>query len=494
MHFKRHVLWTAFAATLALSACGGSDDDSGDTPAPTPAPPAASSDRIEPLDTATLRQAAADKAQPEAASRLPAGAVPAQVALGPLPVVKAATPESKGAPMQVGEGRAVPATADAAQLASLLRWSALADGTQVAAVRFAAEGANGLRLGVRADRVPEGAVLRFYGDRASPVVEMGAAELAALRQANEQAGVASEQARMVWSPSIDGAQATLEVQLPAGVTPDALALAVPELSHLLLTAQQAMDAPPKNTNHIGRAGSCNLDVTCNSNLDTESRAVAKMMYTRSGSTYLCTGTLLNDAKNSQTPYFLTAAHCVSEQAVASTLETYWFFRAASCNSTPQFDSRATRMTGGATLLFANSTVDTALLRLNAQPPANVVYAGSYFGPGAVANTAVLGVHHPAGDLQKYSLGGIAGFVSCSSSGNCTESERSSSDMFVISWSNGTTEGGSSGSALFAQSGNTRYVIGALNGGSASCSNPNGIDLYGRFERAYAMGIQRWLNP
>lgn len=493
MSFKRHMLWTAMAATLALSACGGSDDDS-DSAAPPPPSGGASADRIEPLDTARLRQAAVDKAQAEAVSRLPAGAVPAQVALGPLSVVKTATPEGKGAPMKVGEGRAVPATADAAELAGLLQWNALADGTQVAAIRFAAEGASGLRLGVRADRVPEGAVLRFYGASGSPVVEMGAAELAALRQTNEQAGVGGEQARMVWGPSIDGAHATLEVQLPAGVAPDALALAVPELSHLLLTAQQAVDAPPKSTAQIGDAGSCNLDVTCNSNLDTESRAVAKMMFVKGGSSYMCTGTLLNDARNSQTPYFLTAEHCINQQDAASTLETYWFFRAATCNSTPQFDNRATRMGGGATLLFANGTLDTTLLRLNAKPPANVVYAGSYFGSGAVVNTAVLGVHHPAGDLQKYSLGGIAGYASCDRSGQCSQGDQSSAPMFVVSWNRGTTEQGSSGSALFAQSGNTRYVIGALNGGSASCANPNGIDMYGRFERAYSMGIRRWLNP
>lgn len=66
---------------------------------------------------------------------------------------------------------------------------------------------------------------------------------------------------------------------------------------------------------------------------TEGRAVAKMVFTEGGSTFLCTGTLLNDTRNSLTPYFLTAALHLEPEA-ASNLITYWFFRAQSCGSAP----------------------------------------------------------------------------------------------------------------------------------------------------------------
>ena len=61
-------------------------------------------------------------------------------------------------------------------------------------------------------------------------------------------------------------------------------------------------------------------------------------------------------------------------------------------------------------------------------------------------------------------------------------------------SQGTTEGGSSGSGLFRTIGSTRYVVGQLFGGDASCSNREGGDAYGRFDLAYSAALSRWLNP
>lgn len=493
---QRPVLWAALAAALALAACGGSDSDEAPPPPP-PAPgPMPAGDRIEPLDTASLARSAPAKAQAMAASRLPVGAGVTSVTLGPLVAGKATAPDTKSEALQIGAGRKVLATAAPADLARQLQWHALADGTQVGAVTFSAEGAQAIRLGVLARSLPAGAVLRFYGREGDEVVEMSAADVDVLRGTNESAGLRGDAARMVWGPDTDGALSTLEVQLPAGVSPSQLQLAVPQLSHLFQTVAQASE-PAKDTNQIGNAGSCNLDVKCTS-YDAESRSVAKMVFTKDGSTYLCTGTLMNDTRNSQTPYFLTAAHCISSQSAASNLITYWFFRSASCGSAPNFDPAATRLSGGAELLYSRDLTDTTLLRLNARPPDNVVYAGSYFGPGVEPSVEVLGVHHPSGDLQKASFGVVRGYVSCSrfdSGGvsNCVDASRSNGSMLRVGWTHGTTEGGSSGSAIFAQAGDTRYVVGSLSSGSASCRNPGGTDSYGRFDLSFADGINGWLT-
>lgn len=480
----RHTLWPLFAATLALAACGGgSDSSSAESPSPAPAP-TVSTDRIEPLDTALTKLAAVAPAP--AASRLPAGAPVPRVALGPLAATKAAAVPDKGVALRVGQARAVAATASAGDLAALLRWSTLADGSQVAALAFAADGARALRLGVLVTQLPDGAVLRFYGAAGSPVVEMTAAELAALRARNQAAGLQGDAARMAWGPDTAGDLGTLEVQIPAGAATSQVQLAVPRLSHLT----RAVD----DTAEIGDAASCNLDVMCSADLGAESRAVARLLFTEEdGSTWLCTGTLMNDTRGSRTPYFLTANHCVSSQAVASTAITYWFFRAAACNSSPRYDPAMTRLTGGAQLLYADSSVDTTLLRLNGQPPANVVYAGSYFGASVAAGTSVVGVHHPAGDLQKYSVGAVTSYATCGDS-SCFDATESGGLMYWLNWSQGVTENGSSGSALFAAVGGTRYVVGTLHGGSSSCSNRSGSDFYGRFDRAFYRGAGTWLAP
>jgi len=478
---KQYILCAALAGALVAGCGGGSGGGT------------SGGGRIEPLDTA-LQSAPAGATPAAAASRMPQGAAVPRIELGPLTGAKIAAPQdSSGAPVQIGQGRAVQATASPDDLAGQLHWNALADGTQVAALAFSAEGAQAMRLGVLARRVPAGAVLRFYGTDDADVVEMTAAQLDEMRKINEDGGVAGDAARMVWGPDTAGSVSMLEVQLPAGVNASQLQLAVPQLSHLTRTAQQAL----QDTSTIGASGSCNLDVRCSADLDTESRAVAHMVFNSGGDTYVCSGTLMNDTKKSRTPYFLTANHCISTQASATTLITYWFFRAASCNSSPQYDAAMTRLTNGAKLLYTETKSDGTLLQLNSQPPAKVVYAGSYYGTTQSQNTGVTGVHHPKGDLQKYSTGSITGYATCSTANNslsCSTGTASSSSSYRVSFTKGVVEGGSSGSGIFVKQGNTRYLVGTLTGGAASCSNQGGAEYYGRFDLLYSRGMKNYLNP
>jgi len=99
-----------------------------------------------------------------------------------------------------------------------------------------------------------------------------------------------------------------------------------------------------------------------------------MIFTSSEKTFICTGTLLADRMDSKTPFFLTAHHCISTAAEASSLETTWFYESSACNSDTQSADTRSR-SGGATLLEAYVNNDMTLLRLNEQPPAGVVYAG-----------------------------------------------------------------------------------------------------------------------
>jgi hypothetical protein len=105
---------------------------------------------------------------------------------------------------------------------------------------------------------------------------------------------------------------------------------------------------------------------------------------------------------------------------------------------------------------------------------------------------VVGLHHPEGDLQKISRGAVQSLAACSSTSSCTFNHPSGT-FFSVRWTVGSTEGGSSGSAAFATSNDRRYVIGQLMSGSASCSNPEGIDVYGRFDIPYQAALSAWLD-
>jgi hypothetical protein len=493
-------LWIGIVVLLlaALTGCGGG----GDGGASNAAPPQAqlSFDRIEPLDTAVVTTAAAvpapAKSQALAADPLPPTASVAHVDLGPLVATKQTAARNSGAPAQIGVARAVLVTASAADLARQLHWVTLADGSRVAAIQFTASGARALRLGLQVDQLPAGAWLRFRGATDTDAVVVTAAAIDAIQQLDAASGVQGAAARMYWGPDIEGPATTLELHLPAGSTSDQVRLAIPQVSHLTRSARLSL-AAQGDTSEIGSAGACDLDVMCSPEADAESRAVVRLEFTNNGATFLCTGTLLNDKPASRTPYVLTASHCISDRATASTLMTYWFFRAASCGSSPQMDPRAVSQHSGADLLSVTANTDTTLLRLRQAPPAGVVYAGSYFGSGVDVGASVFDVQNPAGDLQKISFGGIVGdFICPQGDGPCDASTAANATSYEVRWNGGVTEPGSSGSALFAAppGSNTDYVVGALHGGASSCRNPQGSDFFGRFDRSFAAGIRSWLVP
>lgn len=501
-------LAAATAVLFVLIACGGGGGGSstapgdlggvggGGDPAVTIAPDAAVN-RIEPLDTSavaalTTSVAAATKNVSLAHGIAPTSAV-RHVRLGALPpssIAKSAdTNPAHGIARQIGSARSVADTSTLTSIQSLLQWSPTDRGSKVAAIAFDSAGAYGVRLGVMVRSLPTGALLRFYGADAGAAVQVDASELAAIAERNAQGGADATTARTYWSPDFGGALTTLEVEIPAATPVSSVQIAVPRLSHFTSAPGAAEGA---FTTKVGESSSCNVDVMCAPEYSSESRSVARMIFVReNGDSFLCTGTLLNDMRSSGTPYFLSANHCISTQSVASTLITDWFYRSSACNS-GTVNPGTVRLTGGATMLYATANTDTSFMRLNNMPPAGVVYAGSYFG-GVPVQMEVVGIHHPQGDLQKISGGGVEFYSNCSSD-TCQSSTPDGGNFISTAWGEGTTEGGSSGSALFVSIGSRRYVSGQLLGGSASCSNPGGLDQYGRFDQPYRATLRQWLSP
>ena len=319
-------------------------------------------------------------------------------------------------------------------------------------------------------------------------MQLSAEQLQAVAERNASSGAAEALARTYWSPDFGAAQTTLEVEIPAGAAPAAVRLAVPRLSHF---TQSAADADAAFTTKAAVAG-CLVDVNCRPDYLEQSRSVARMTYVaEDGISYYCTGTLLNDMASSGTPYFLSAQHCIPSQVVASTLVTDWLYRSASCGSAVENPAKRT-LRGGATLLYAAASTDTAFMRLNDPLPAGIVHAGSYYG-GVPIGTALAGLHHADGGLQSISLGSVLRYSNCGD-GSCSATSGETGNYLALTWQQGSTEGGSSGSGVFVAIGARRYLAGQLHGGSANCARPDGTDYYGRFDLSYRAALKRWLNP
>jgi hypothetical protein len=220
---------------------------------------------------------------------------------------------------------------------------------------------------------------------------------------------------------------------------------------------------------------CEVDASCYG--DPEKNAVGRIMFNANGGTYVCTGTLLNNVTQDRTPYFLTANHCVSTQAVAQTVEVFWFYRTTSCNSGVLLNY--VQSPPGANLLAAQSSNDFALLRLLNNAPAGAYFSG--WTPAAQSTgTSVFGLHHPGGDVPPY----VSSYLR-RATGSITRTNDYCSATGLVNgygtdWTTGAAEPGSSGSGLFTSNGH--QLVGVLSCGPmpATCSSSPSYSKFANF--------------
>jgi hypothetical protein len=486
--------WFSQAAALVLSAAvlagcgGGGDSPAGAAPAQAAVDVPAQVDRVDAYE----RPAAPLALKREIFSDLRTRPAASVVRLSRLDAAQAAPGRPHpGRPLQIGTGRAVAQTSDAQRMRGLLQFKPGADGAGLtAAVSFTSPGASGLRVGLRVEQLPAAARVRGYAQGGATAFELAGTDILAAVKRNRDAGDVSDNARIYWTPVVESEEVTLEIVLPPGASADTVKVSVPMLSHVAVKASELA------TLMIGQSASCEVDVTCSPDVASQSRATARMVFVQGGFSYACTGTLLNDTRSSGTAWFLSAEHCIGNQTAASSLVTYWSYKSASCNA-QTLDSAMTTLTAGATLLYSSAATDTSFMQLNARPPDSAVFAGWSASPPSVG-AELVGIHHPRGDLQKISRGVFDGFLSCTAtltdSFACREASMAGSNFLSALWSSGTVESGSSGSGLFASINGSRYLVGQLKGGDASCSDPTGLNAYGRFDLAYNAALARWLSP
>ena len=209
---------------------------------------------------------------------------------------------------------------------------------------------------------------------------------------------------------------------------------------------------------------CHLDVTCYPEWSSSAAGVARIVSETSEGSSSCSGTLLNNSREDFTPYFLTAAHCVATEAEARSVMAFWHYQTQTCNGElPDFQS--VPRTAGAALLYtlgggtiegrASPDGDMTLLRLEGDLPDAVMFQGWDANPQPFG-TQVTGIHHPGNDdwdfFKRISFGQIIP----------DPISRISADVYAFtSYTQGYTQPGSSGSALFNNPGT---VVGALSFG------------------------------
>ncbi len=243
---------------------------------------------------------------------------------------------------------------------------------------------------------------------------------------------------------------------------------------------------------FGSSGSCNMNAACPDGDPIENEIRAAVMLV-SGSNGFCSGSMINNTLNDQTPYVLTANHCYSNPA-------NWIFRfnwqSANCSnpgSSPSFVSLS-----GATLRSRRVPSDFCLVEITGGlingtvPDSYNTYFPGWDNVDSPAATTHC-VHHPAGDIKKLAFDDDA-----PTSANGMGSSEPNSQWRVVWDRNTTTEGGSSGSPLFNENG---QIVGQLWGGGASCFNLSAPDYYGKVSYSWEPSgsnstnqLKHWLDP
>jgi hypothetical protein len=352
-------------------------------------------------------------------------------------------------------------------------WETVPDGSRLWRLRLVSPGAYSINLLFDRFHLPPGARLYIYNEDRSQVIG------AFTSRNNKPHG------RFATAP-VSGDISILEYIEPAAVAGQA-ELSISRVVHAYRDVFSHDDF--KDVTQFGDSGPCNVNINCPEASGWEKQARSVAMIVTSGGTRLCTGALINNVRQDLTPYLLTADHCLG----ASGSENDWIFlfgyESPDCSDT---DGPLDISLTGSTLIANNLASDFALLLIDESPPQDYgLYYAGWDVSGVPVDSAVC-IHHPRGDIKKFSLERHPLTVST------YEGDPGSglTHLRVEDWDVGTTEGGSSGAPLFDPSGR---IVGQLHGGDAACTNDL-PDWFGRTAISWnevpldSRRLRPWLDP
>jgi len=271
-----------------------------------------------------------------------------------------------------------------------------------------------------------------------------------------------------------------------------------------------------NAEKINESDPCEVNVNCSPVGDSwqdEKDGVARVYCVEGNQAGWCTGSLVNNTAQNCKPYFLTALHCGVTSSTANMNQWRFYFRYESpnCNNPNSAGTLDDHYITGCFRIAdsddggGNSGSDFLLVQMgaasNETSTINTLKSGSFsaYWNGWNANNSAsnggAGIHHPAGDIKKIST--------FNGSTNSTSWGSAAGSHWQLSWSSnanghGVTEGGSSGSPLFNNSG---LIIGTLTGGSSYCTSQTSPDLYGKMSYHWTSNgnannekLKPWLDP
>jgi hypothetical protein len=286
----------------------------------------------------------------------------------------------------------------------------------------------------------------------------------------------------IWLPSTNGNSADLEIFVDG--SPEMLNFKIDAIN-LIITGLREIGNSNATLRSLKRAESEQFDLACwagnaeYSALEAAAASTALIEFNDGKDSFFCTGTLLADVGGTLTPWFVTANHCLSNQAEANSAQFQWYYQAIICGDDTE-DFRHRKTYGGAELLWSDAIHDVSFLKLKESPPATTF---SGWNTDIQVGDLVWSVHHPNTDHTMVSSGKMIEF-----STPVLGHDGKLRELDTVKHEFGGTEPGSSGSGLFTVENEQAYWKGTLYGGPA---NDNKTSYYSHFSNYYA-NLKQWL--
>ncbi|MDR1674975.1 MAG: protease, partial [Tannerella sp.] len=367
------------------------------------------------------------------------------------------------------------------------RWSALPGGERIWQLHLQAKGALALLLYYSDFHIPEGGKLFLYNAEKTQI-------LGAYTHRTHPSGgrfatefVAGDELTLEYVASPDDSDLRIEIEAVGyGYT------------HL---------AVRNGAVSLHASASCEVNVNCEEGdrWQSQKKGVCHTVQRIGSKSYLCSASLLNNTAQDLKPYILTAQHCSvdgdGKEASEEDMEQWMFYFHYEMDGCSDGSGRVPSKTlSGCRKMAATQTngeSDGLLLLLNETIPDD--YDVYYNGWDRRDRPALSGVsiHCPAGDYMKISTYRNPAIPATFKTDNTLKGDLNAHWNVIFDETangHGITEKGSSGSPLFNEN---QLVVGSLTGGSSTCYDPTGLNLYGKLNYhwdRYESSMDKYLDP
>ena len=381
------------------------------------------------------------------------------VSIAPPPSLKTATRHTKG---RVYFGKLLPCDIQFLKEAAATE----IDGGTIYTLQLSSKGA--YSIGIRTDglTIADGSELYLYNNDKDDI-------LGALTHGNQDAVPLTRQ--------IQGDTINIELYVPQGVVQNDF-----KITSICYDYANMFGKASKPSLAVKQSCSSEININCNEGAMFQDikHAVVLLSSDNFGEASMCSGTIVNNVRCDETPYILTAAHCVCNDNAASNTVIYFNYESSSCNSS-SYTGKLLSMTGatiaatatqetytdsqGRTSSTEYPTMDFTLLKLNQPIPDEYQ---PYYAGLSISETddmsSVATIHHPQGNVKKITISRQSPYQDTYPEEDPDVHYKNFVHWHIAQWDAGTTEGGSSGAPLLNVK---KQVIGILSGGYADCDDP-----------------------